>query len=47
MDLREQIETMMMMDDEYRVWGKTDGAAASSARTSRWTSIPSTRPPTS
>jgi Acyl-CoA reductase (LuxC) len=25
MDLREQIETMMMMDDEYRVWGKTDG----------------------
>ena len=24
MDLREQIE-MMMMDDEYRVWGKTDG----------------------
>jgi hypothetical protein len=25
MDLREQIETMMMMDDDYRVWGKTDG----------------------
>ena len=25
MDMREQIETMMMMDDEYRVWGKTDG----------------------
>jgi hypothetical protein len=25
MDLREQIETLMMMDDEYRVWGKTDG----------------------
>lgn len=25
MDLREQIEMMMMMDDEYRVWGKTDG----------------------
>jgi hypothetical protein len=25
MDLREQIETMMMMDDEYRVWGKGDG----------------------
>jgi hypothetical protein len=25
MDLREQIETMMMLDDEYRVWGKTDG----------------------
>ena len=25
MDLREQIETMMMMDDEYRVWGKPDG----------------------
>ena len=25
MDLREQIETMMMMDDEYRVWGKADG----------------------
>ena len=25
MDLREQIETMMMMSDEYRVWGKTDG----------------------
>jgi Acyl-CoA reductase (LuxC) len=25
MDLREQIETMMMMDDDYRVWGKPDG----------------------
>jgi hypothetical protein len=25
MELREQIETMMMMDDEYRVWGRTDG----------------------
>jgi hypothetical protein len=25
MDLREQIETMMMMDHDYRVWGKTDG----------------------
>jgi len=25
MDLREQIETMMMMDDDYRVWGKADG----------------------
>jgi hypothetical protein len=25
MDLREQIETMMMMDDDYRVWGKGDG----------------------
>ena len=25
MDLREQIEMMMMMDDDYRVWGKTDG----------------------
>jgi hypothetical protein len=25
MDLREQIETLMMMDDEYRVWGKADG----------------------
>jgi Acyl-CoA reductase (LuxC) len=25
MDLREQIETLMMMDDEYRVWGKPDG----------------------
>jgi hypothetical protein len=25
MELREQIETMMMMDDEYRVWGKADG----------------------
>jgi hypothetical protein len=25
MDLREQIETLMMMDDEYGVWGKTDG----------------------
>jgi hypothetical protein len=25
MDLREQIETLMMLDDEYRVWGKTDG----------------------
>jgi hypothetical protein len=25
MDLREQIETMMMMDDEYGVWGKPDG----------------------
>jgi Acyl-CoA reductase (LuxC) len=25
MDLREQIETMMMMDDEYSVWGKPDG----------------------
>jgi hypothetical protein len=25
MDLREQIETMIMMDDEYGVWGKPDG----------------------
>jgi hypothetical protein len=25
MDLREQIESLMMMDDDYRVWGKTDG----------------------
>ena len=25
MDLREQIETMMMMDDDYRIWGKADG----------------------
>jgi hypothetical protein len=25
MDLREQIEMLMMLDDEYRVWGKTDG----------------------
>jgi hypothetical protein len=25
MDLREQIETMMMMDDEYGVWGRPDG----------------------
>jgi hypothetical protein len=25
MDLREQVEALMMMDDEYGVWGKTDG----------------------
>jgi hypothetical protein len=25
MDLREQIETLMMMDDDYRVWGRPDG----------------------
>ena len=25
MDLKEQIETLMMMDDEYGVWGKADG----------------------
>jgi hypothetical protein len=25
MDLREQIETMMMMEDEYGVWGRPDG----------------------
>ena len=25
MELREQIEMMTMMDDEYRVWGKADG----------------------
>jgi Acyl-CoA reductase (LuxC) len=24
-DLREQIETMLLMDDDYRVWGKADG----------------------
>ncbi len=24
-DLKEQVETLMMLDDEYRVWGKTDG----------------------
>ncbi|HET8882303.1 MAG TPA: acyl-CoA reductase [Solimonas sp.] len=24
-ELREQIETLMLIDDEYRVWGKTDG----------------------
>ena len=25
MELREQIETLMMMDDDYRVWGRADG----------------------
>jgi hypothetical protein len=25
MDMREQIEMMILMDDEYGVWGKTDG----------------------
>jgi hypothetical protein len=25
MELREHVETLMMMDDEYRVWGKPDG----------------------
>lgn len=25
MSLREQIETLMLMDDDYRVWGKADG----------------------
>ncbi len=25
MDMREQIESLMMMDDEYGVWGRTDG----------------------
>lgn len=25
MDMREQVETLMMLDDEYRVWGRTDG----------------------
>lgn len=25
MDMREQVEALMMMDDEYGVWGKTDG----------------------
>lgn len=25
MDLREEIEALMMMDDDYRVWGETDG----------------------
>jgi hypothetical protein len=25
MELREQVETLMMMDDEYGVWGKPDG----------------------
>jgi hypothetical protein len=25
MDLREQIETLMLLDDDYRIWGKTDG----------------------
>jgi hypothetical protein len=25
MDLREQIETMMMLEDDFRVWGKTNG----------------------
>jgi hypothetical protein len=25
LDLREQIETLMLMDDEYRVWGRADG----------------------
>ena len=25
MELRDQIEALMMMDDDYRVWGKTDG----------------------
>jgi hypothetical protein len=25
MDLKEQIETLAMLDDDYRVWGRTDG----------------------
>ena len=25
MDMKEEIESLMMMDDEYGVWGKTDG----------------------
>ena len=25
MELREQIETLMLMDDDYRVWGRADG----------------------
>jgi len=25
MDLREQVDTLMMLDDEFRVWGRTDG----------------------
>ena len=25
MDMKEEIEALMMMDDEYGVWGKTDG----------------------
>lgn len=25
MDLKEQVESLMLLDDEYRVWGKTDG----------------------
>jgi len=25
MDLREQVEALMMMDDDYRVWGRPDG----------------------
>jgi hypothetical protein len=25
MDLKEQVESLMMMDDEYGVWGRTDG----------------------
>ena len=25
MDLKEQVEALSMMDDDYRVWGKTDG----------------------
>jgi hypothetical protein len=25
MDMREEIEALMMMDDDYRIWGKTDG----------------------
>jgi hypothetical protein len=25
LDLREQVETLTMLDDEYRIWGRTDG----------------------
>ena len=25
MDMKEQVETLSLMDDDYRVWGKTDG----------------------
>jgi hypothetical protein len=25
MELREEVETLMMLDDDYRVWGRTDG----------------------
>ena len=46
LDLREQIDMLMMLDDEFRVWGKADGKGLVIRSDEPVDFHPSTRPPT-